>query len=158
MAENHYFIRQTILLLRKNVSLKIHNVCQNIIKIQCLFFLDFQDYHSDTHYHKHLIYAGERIIALGILGLSEKYFEYPSDKRRRMITFSLCILLTKLCYREGKRGKQKKNLQPFQQSVQLPETINYKQTLNCAWRGYCSTVWQKQDIQQDTIQQKYKDC
>lgn len=60
---------KSILLLRKNVSLMINYVFQNIIKIQYLFFLDFQDYHLDTYYHKHLIYAGERIIALGIPGI-----------------------------------------------------------------------------------------
>lgn len=34
--------------------------------MQWLLFLYFQDEQFDTHYHKHLIYAGERIIALGI--------------------------------------------------------------------------------------------
>lgn len=105
MAGSHYFIRQTILLLRKNVSLMINYVFQNIIKIQYLFFLDFQDYHLDTHYHKHLIYAGERIIALGIPGI----FWYPSNKRRRPLTFSLrLILLTELMLQRGQGKKTRK--------------------------------------------------
>lgn len=107
MAGNHYFIRQTILLLRKNVSLMINYVFWNIIKIQCLFFLDFQDQHFDTHYHKHLIYAGERIIALGILGVSEKY---PSNTRRRMLKFCLTVRpLNKADTTEGAREENRKS-------------------------------------------------